>query len=280
MIVVGAPERLTATFTDSTGTLYDPSTVTFTVTLPDGTVDPGSPFTAVKDAVGEYHYDYVTSVAGIHQYYPTGTTGGVPAIGAPEVFTVAPLTTAALISVADAKQALNIDADYDGDDSELLLTVRAATDVINYLAGYTVATSVSEVLGVTCDRYGRGVIILSHPPVMTVQTLTPQLAGAPVVAAADTTLDALTGALYIPAGVGWSGPYQVEYTAGRSGVPAALQEACRILVQHMWDTQRSGATVVPGAGGDDTADMTQFGLPMRVLELVQFGGYKKPAGVA
>lgn len=275
MITVGAAEHLTAAFTAANGP-YDPAAVTFTVTLPDGTPAAGSPFEGVKDDVGLYHYDYVTTVPGIHQYYPTGTNAGVDAKGTPDVFTVAPLTTAALISLADAKEAINDDTGT-GDDLELLLMVRAATEIINGLAGYSLATTVTETLEPTVDRYGRGVIMLSHIPVLTVQSIVGALPGAAAVTVDPDSLDTMSGQYASQSA--FHGPQKVTYTAGRAGAAWSLQEACRIVVQWLWETQR-GVGTVPLGGEDEIPNQAWYGISDRVLALVNLSGNQKIAGVA
>jgi hypothetical protein len=275
MYAIGSQAHLTATFKDLSGALADPTTVTITVTLPNGTAAVGSPFTAARDSLGQYHYDYTTTVAGIHQYYSTGT-GAVAGVGLADVFTVAPATTAALISLGDAREALGRTAGVvAADDGEILLMIRAATEVINQLADYTVATTVTERVDSTVDRYGRGVIMLSHVPVMTVQTIAGTLPAAPTITVDANALDITTGE-YILGTAGFYGPQKVTYTAGRATVPAALQEACRLEVAHLWETQRGGA-VVP-FGGQET-DQTMFGFPDRVLQLVNDAGSKRFSGV-
>jgi hypothetical protein len=277
MYALGAVAHLTATFKDLSGALANPTAATIVVTLPNGTAAPGSPYTASNDSIGQYHYDYTTTAAGIHQYYPVGT-GAVVGTGLADVFTVAPLTTTALISLGDAKEALGRTAAVAAaDDGEILLMIRAATEVINQLADYTAATTVTETLDSTVDRYGRGVLVLSHAPVMTVQTITPQIPGAPTVSVDANNLDTPAGVYYLGTGVSFWGPQKVTYTAGRATVPAALQEACRLEVAHLWETQRGGA-VVP-FGGQET-EPTMFGFPERVLQLVNDAGSRRFSGVA
>ncbi|SRR6266568_1399924 len=276
MYALGAVAHLTATFKDLSGALADPTAATIAVTLPNGTAAPGSPFTATRASLGQYYYDYTTTVAGIHQYYPVGT-GAVVGTGLADVFTVAPNTTAALISLGDAKEALGRTAGVAAvDDGEILLMIRAATEVINELAGYTAATSVTETVDSTVDRYGRGVIMLSQIPVMTVQTIAGTLPAAPAVTVDANALDTISGQ-YVLGTAGFYGPQKVTYTAGRGTVPAALQEACRLEVQHLWESQRGGAPV-PFAGQE--TEPTMFGFPERVLQLVNDAGSRRFSGVA
>jgi hypothetical protein len=276
MYAVGQQAHLTATFKDVNGALFDPTTVTATITKPDGTAAAGSPFTAVRDSIGQFHYDYTTTVAGIHQWFFTGTGAG-GGVQTPDVFTVIATTTAALISLSDAKETLNyLTAEGTVDDQELLLTIRAATEVINELAGYTIVTSVTETVDSTVDRYGRGVVMLSRIPVLTVQTIVGTLPGAPTVTVDANALDIITGE-YVLGTAGFYGPQKVTYTAGRAAVPSALQEACRIEVQQLWATQRGTAATVPAGGLEGDTGMAD--LSYRIQQLIKLAGHSKNAGV-
>jgi hypothetical protein len=275
MYAVGAAVRLTAEFRDVNGALFNPTTVTATVTKPDGTTTVSG--TLTPDSVGEFHYDYITTVAGIHQWFFTGTGGG-GGVQTPDVFTVIATTTAALISLSDAKETLNyLAAEGTVDDQELLLTIRAATEIINELAGYTVATAVTETVDSTVDRYGRGVIMLSHIPVLTVQTITGTLPAAPTITVDPNALDIITGE-YVLGRLGFYGPQKVTYTAGRAAVPSALQEACRLEVQQLWATQRGTASTVPAGGVE--GDTGMYDLSYRIQQLIKLAGHSKNAGVA
>jgi hypothetical protein len=277
MYAVGAQAHLTAEFRDVNQALFDPTTVTVTVTKPDGTAAAGSPFTATRDSLGEFHYDYTTTVAGIHQWFFTGTGAG-GGVQTPDVFTVIATTTAALISLSDGKETLNyLTAEGTVDDQELLLAIRAATEVINGLAGYTIATSITETVDSTVDRYGRGVIMLSHIPVLTVQTIVGTLPSAPTVTVDPNALDIVTGE-YILGTAGFYGPQKVTYTAGRATNPSALQEACRLELQQLWATQRGTASTVPAGGVE--GDTGMYDLSYRIQQLIKLAGHSKNAGVA
>ena len=277
MYALGTPAHLTASFTDSAGTLVDPTTVTVAITLPDGTTPVGSPFAATRDSTGEYHYDYTTTAAGIYQYYFAGS-GTVTVVQVSDVFTVAPQSTSAIISLGDAKEALNKTGSTLPDDAEILLMVRAATEVINELCDYTAATSVTEILEPSVDRYARSVLMLSHVPVMTVQTITGTLPNAAIITVDQDDLDPQTGEYILGTGNCY-GPQKVTYTAGRTVVPASIQEACRMEVQYLWQTQQGGA---PSGGpfGPQETDQTTYGFPYEVRQLVERAGYKRPAGIA
>lgn len=60
----------------------------------------------------------------------------------------------------------------------------------------------------------------------------------------------------------------VQYVAGYTTVPAELVLATKLLVQHMWATQRGGSKR-PGLGGDDSGPASDFdAFPSRVEEIL------------
>lgn len=61
----------------------------------------------------------------------------------------------------------------------------------------------------------------------------------------------------------------VTYTAGMAAIPADISQAIKLLVKHLWTTQRGGAKR-PGSGGsDDMANMTSYSWPWRVDEIAR-----------
>lgn len=68
----------------------------------------------------------------------------------------------------------------------------------------------------------------------------------------------------------------VSYTAGFAAVPEDIKLAVKLLVQHMWETQRGGGKR-PGQGGDEYTPSASYAWPYRVEEIAQ--AYRGP-GVA
>jgi hypothetical protein len=240
--------------------------VTLTITLPDQTttvVTPISPTTT-----GVYTYDYQTVQAGRHRarWVGTGTNPGAQ----PEQFDVRPADPGYIISLADAKQQLNQNTS--ANDEEVRYFVEATTAVVEQLRGETIA-----VRTFTEEREVRtGKFPLARTPV---QSLTS-------VATVDGFITWDITRLHVsPAGVVAPNPYvntgllelkgwiKVVYTAGYQIVPANVGLAARIIVQHLWQTQRPergagsrstalGETSVPGMG---------YAVPNRALELLGSG---------
>ncbi len=184
-----------------------------------------------------------------------------------------------LITLQDAKDFLNIvTAD---SDTELATFITAASQmwVSRGLPGNSVGTLDEWYDG------GSTEISLRHSPVVSVTsvvetigtigyTLTQAAAGTSSSAWAY-SVDLTTGLLVRrAAGVAvcfYQGVRNVHvtYTAGLSTVPADIQQAIKLLVKHLWTTQRGGSRR-PGSGGaDDTMNMTSYSWPWRVDEIAR-----------
>jgi hypothetical protein len=277
--VIGAPVHLTTSFYDSSTppVPVDPAAVTVTITLPDGTsVNPA----AVKDSTGFYHYDFTPTLAGIHQFYFTGT-GSNAGVQLPDIFTVAALTTSALISLADAKGVLNKSLTSHTEDDEILSFIHSATEIINNECGFTVPTPFTETVTASIDGIGRQMLIVSKTPVISVSAVTPRMVGMPTIDISTLNINRESGVLYLANWFPWFGPQQVTYIAGRTYVPSALQDACKLIVQYFWETQRGGSTSIPGMGGDEMSTYGGMpGFPTRALDLMRMSPYYAAPGLA
>lgn len=261
-IAFGAAMRL-ATEVRSGGALVSPATITLTVMLPDGT-DSG-PLTPVNDGIGLYHYDFTATQPGRHigRWVTNGPTGANE-----QTFDVAPQWgEAGIISVASAKKQLNIDADDTTCDDEIADYIRAITAPVERITGAIVRRTVTETVP------GGLTLALSHAPVLEVLSVTATLTGGVGPAVADLATDTLGGVVRRKDRAWIGGPVQVTYVAGRAQVPPHVDLAARIILQHMWETQRG--TALPRFGGEDTWDPRfGFSIPRRAAELLgdQIGG--------
>jgi hypothetical protein len=276
MYVVGSPVHLTTTFTDATNAPVDPTAVTVAITLPDGTTGGGS---ATRDSTGKYHYDYTPTLSGIHQFYFAGT-GAVVATQIPDIFTVSSTSTAALISIQDAKLLMNKSLAKFTDDGEILSFIHSATDIINAECGYTLPTTRTESVG-TIWSGGQMAIMLSHTPIISVQSITPRQVSMPTIDITTLNINKEAGVIYLGNYFSWWGPQTVTYTAGRSYVPPSLQDACKIIVSYLWELQRGGSTSLPGTGGDETMTYNGMpGFPVRALDLMRMSTNYAAPGLA
>ncbi len=172
----------------------------------------------------------------------------------------------ALLTLADAKAQLNMRTSLD--DDELLYYIAAATREIERRAGAVVPRAVTEVVR---QRGGR-TLMLATRPVLSVTSATALNGG---------TLD--VSALYVASpkaglvrrtddGLISGGPWTVVYQAGRDGIPENIGLAARMLVQHLWETQRGGATLTaPRMDVSDTEGYPGlwFAVPNKVKELLE-----------
>lgn len=280
MYAIGQMLRLQGTVRDTDGNLFDPPPVKFNITTPAGVT---SVFDAVNDGVGLYHYEYTPADAGNYAWWFSGTGTVQPA----DIFTVIPAASSALVSLADVKAQLNKTgaAPFDAantDDDELWRFIQAATEIINFECGYTAPTPFAETVNLgRADYTTARFFTLTRTPVLSITSVLPQLAGAPPVIVPNLVLDSESGVVYpaINTVQAFYGPMTVHYLAGRGFVPPALQSACLLIVQDMWQSQRGGATGVPGQDVDESGPES-YGIPNRALQLMKMAPYSSGPSVA
>lgn len=257
---LGDVYRLKFTNLSPAGAPVNADTVTLTITLPDGTttvVTPVSPQT-----VGTYQHDYTTVQAGRHsaRWVGTGTNPGAYV----EAFDVRPASIDYIVSLADAKAQLNIDAATS--DEELRVYLEAATGVVErHLGQAVVKRSFTE------EHDVHGGLVLNWTPVVSLDSLE-LVDGTYSWNVADLHVSP-AGVVTSPLGVAPYGHVSVSYTAGMTVVPQHVGLATRIILQHLWDTQR-GNLGGPRAGGlADSIGVPGMGfaLPNRALELLGSG---------
>lgn len=165
--VVGDTVTLTNTFTVD-GSPTDPDTVTLTVTDPDGTTT--SP-AVTKTAVGVYEADVTVDTAGTWTYVWEGTGAAADVEdGSFEVFATAASDALNIITLGEAKNAINADLTRTSHDDELRQWVTAVSRRIDDLCGPVVARTVAA-----ADKLydgGRHAFRPKLTPVHTITTLT------------------------------------------------------------------------------------------------------------
>lgn len=275
---LGQVVRLTGTVHDTAGALFDPVSVMSNVTDPAGVTTSNA---ATRDSIGLYHYDYTPAVAGNFSWWFSGT-GTAQDV---DIFTVWPAASTALISLGDAKAHLNKTVQAfdptDTDDVELLAFIHSATSIVNNLCGYTAPTPCTETVTATVIGAGRRVLMLSKTPVLSVQSITSRQIGMPAVDIATLNINNESGIVYLGNWFQWYGPQQVAYTAGRTSVPAELQDACKVIVAWLWETQRGGGVSALALSDDQTATYGGMpGLPVRALDLMRLSPSYAAPGLA
>ncbi|WP_435252034.1 head-tail connector protein [Streptomyces tendae] len=184
----------------------------------------------------------------------------------------------ALLTLEDAKAQLNTKSDVD--DTELQAYIDSVTAVIEEFVGPVEPREVTEQHDA---GHGRRVLVLRTMPVLSLTSVTPLLVGGVSYPVDGLVLDEESGEVRRRNGGSFRGLLQVVEQAGRLSVPSTINLAARMLVQHLWRTQRPSRGGGLAGGGDDysvASPIPGFGyaVPNRVLELLQ--PYRLPPGVA
>lgn len=253
---------LTINIRDISGNLANAGTVTLTITLPDGT--PAVP-SVTNPSAGVYLCDYSPVQSGLHLVRWVAT--GANASGFSDIFDVRAATPPYITSLLDAKQFLNIASGTD--DEELRGYIEAATLVVENIVGPVVARTIVEV-----QNSGQ-VIVLNHAPVISLTSLVSVQPGGPTYNVGDLDLDPATGIVRHPiiSSIYFWGPLRVTYVAGRRQIPANMTLASRIIIGHLWETQRTqmGRTSRGGRFGTDEISFSPeigMAVPRRAVELL------------
>jgi hypothetical protein len=259
---LGAIVPLSVTITDADGDPADATQVNLTITLPDGTTDVTSNITPTS--TGIYDHDYPTVQAGRHlvRWVATGVNAGAFT----NMFEVLPAAPPQIISLRDAKKQLNIPQDSTGDDDEILDFVRATTAVCERYVGAISRTAHTE----TFDG-GKTAVLLGFYPVLTVTSVTEN---GTTLGAGDYTITAASGVL---GRVNGYSPWlflpgvknvTVAYVAGTTATAANVGQAARIILQHMWETQRPAGGGPFSQQGEEFDPRYLYSIPRRALELL------------
>ncbi|WP_411090793.1 hypothetical protein [Streptomyces sp. 049-1] len=184
----------------------------------------------------------------------------------------------ALLSLEEAKAQINSKSDVD--DVELLAYIDSVTAVIEEFIGPVEPREVTEQHDA---GYGRRVLVLRTMPVLSLTSVTPVLAGGISYPVDGLTVDGASGEVRRQNGGTFRGLLDVAVQAGRPAVTPTINLSARMLVQHLWRTQRPSRGGGLAGGGDDYSASTPipgfgFAVPNRVLELLQ--PYRLPPGVA
>lgn len=180
-----------------------------------------------------------------------------------------------LLTLEDAKAQLNITTSTN--DVELQAYIDGVTTAIEAHVGPVLPRAVQETH--ESPACGAQVLVLRQTPVISLTSVTPVLTAGVTYSVADLTVDATTGTVRRLDGGRLYGPLLFLYMAGRGDVAATIILAARLMLQHLWRTQRGSARGPVIAGGDDY-DVNEpvagwgYAIPNRVLELL--APYKLP----
>jgi hypothetical protein len=248
---------------DATAVLVNPLTASLTITLPDGTTVLPT-ITVPPATTGTFTYSHPSTLAGryVGRWFFTLTGGNTSAYV--EQFDVGAADPGYLLSLASAKKHLNIGASTLTYDDEIRDWLAGITRVVEYYVGACVPRTV-------VDYAQEGPLIrLGTSPVMSITSITPYLTAGRTYSALEVVVST-DGRIYLLTGMPFvMGPFEITYRVGRNPIPANIAQAARIILGHLWETQR-GASGLPLQGSDDSSFVPGFGyaVPNRALELLK-----------
>jgi hypothetical protein len=218
---------LTVQVKDQDAQPTDALTVSLTITEPDGTTV--SPVVVNPPAVtGLYEYDYMPTQIGRHLIRWVSTT---PNAAFTDTIDVRDLSARSIMSLASAKTHLNMTSSKD--DEEIRNMIEAVTAVIERHRGEAVVRQEVVEDNVMGDR--NRFALMKHPVIEVTEIL--NYLGIPQ----DVTkwkLDKQNGILTNYAGAGLTGDVTISYVAGYTEIPANYILAAKIILGHLWTTQR------------------------------------------
>lgn len=268
----GQPIRVSTTVRDLSGTLVNAGTLTLTVAKPDGTTQAYS--TPTNDSTGTYHQDIPASDLtqnGHYQYawVSTGTGAGV----APGEFDVYDPFEVAVLPLQDGKDALNIPqatTTYDSEIASYIATIQSSLE--RATGGPIVNRTVTERSEMMTNQT---VIPVRQRPLVSVTSITSASGGA-IDISGGLDLDVNAGLIRRKLGLPFYGPFfqwlpqvTVTYVAGwGTSVPAAFGSFARIVLQHLWSSQRGPAALPMGADATVMIPGFGFAVPNMAAELL------------
>lgn len=242
-----------------------PSTAVLTITLPDGTtVTPSVGPGAASGSDWLISYDYATTMAGLHKASWVTTGPGTAVV---DYFSVRQFIS--VISLAEAKDHLNITRVLPDGGAELRRFMQAATEVVESKAGICVRRQFTDRVSDGCRE-----LVLPRRPVLSVTSVASVWPGGPSWTAGQLVLDGEAGIVSQAAPMGlpfWYGPWDVTYACGRAVVDERFIHAAKEQLRHLWETQRGAQppSLAPGEESFATSAGWAFSVPRRVLELLE-----------
>ncbi|MFF2773352.1 head-tail connector protein [Streptomyces sp. NPDC058052] len=182
----------------------------------------------------------------------------------------------ALLTLAEAKAQLSITTTTS--DTELEAYIEAITSAIEGIVGPVENRTVIELV----EARGPTMTLL-QAPVVSLTSFVPVRDGGTALDVAGLYLYGAIGEVRRKNGSSFcGGPWTATYTAGRGTVPATINLAARIFLQHLWRTQYGSARGAASSADDYDVNEPVIGygyaVPNRVLELLE--SFKSGPGVA
>jgi hypothetical protein len=272
------PIRLSTTVRDVTGALVNAGAITLLVKLAqaDGTqLTTGTYASPANDGTGLYHQDIpVTDLAsaGHYQYTWTSTgTGAGVSFGEFDVYDAGAET--AVLPLQDAKDALNIPqatTTFDTEIQSYIATIRSSLEKAT--GGPLVNKPITERAEMLSNQT---VILVRQRPLVSVTSIA-SASGSLIDISGGLDLDVNAGTIRRKLGLPFYGPFftwlpqvTVSYIAGwGTSVPATFNTFARIVIQHLWTSQRGPAALPMGGGDMVTVPGFGFAIPNMAAELL------------
>jgi len=272
------PVRVSATVRDTTGALVNAGALTLLVKLAqaDGTqAVTGTYASPANDGTGLYHQDIpVTDLTtvGHYQYTWTATgTGAGVSFGEFDVFDA--LAETSVLPIQDAKDALNIPqatTTFDTEIASYIATIRSSLEKAT--GGPLVNRTITERSEMMQNQT---VIPVRQRPLVSVTSIA-SASGSAIDISGGLDLDTNAGLIRRKLGLPFYGPFftwlpqvNVIYVAGWGvSVPAAFNTFARIVLQHLWTSQRGPAALPMGGGEMVTVPGFGFAIPNMAAELL------------
>jgi hypothetical protein len=256
---LGQPVRVSTTVRDTAGTLVNAGTLTLVVKLAqaDGTLaTTGTYASPVNDSTGLYHVDIpAADLAALGHYsYVWTSTGTGAGVSPPADFDIIDPFEVSVLPIQDAKDALNIPQATTTSDAEIQSYIATIESSLERATGgplvNRVVTERSEMM------QNQTVIPVRQRPLVSVTSITSASGGA-IDISAGLDLDVNAGLIRRKLGLPFYGPFfgwlpmvSVTYVAGwGTSVPAAFNSFARVVIQHLWTSQR-GPAALPMGGGE------------------------------
>lgn len=260
MIDLGAEYAAAIDVYDESGSLVDPATATLTITRPDGTSADTSGLQVPPTDTGKLRFAYTTEQPGRH-IVKWATTD--PVTTWRDVFDVGTDAPPSIVSLADAKVHLQMDASVTTWDDELRAWLAGVTAAVeDYKHQVYAARSFTEKI-----RTKHHLMRLWHVPVLSLDSVT-SLDGSTTWDTDNLDVDDDTGLVRVLSGNALTRLVNVTYTAGYRVIPYNVIQASLVLLQHVWETQRGMGAIGAGViGAEEMRQTLSFTMmPRKVIE--------------
>ena len=186
-----------------------------------------------------------------------------------------------ILTLGEARAALNIPSTDSSNDSELLTVyVPAVTSIVEDVVGPVVTRAATY----TTDGQTSMIVL----PGGNVQSITTVTVNGVTLAASGYAVDLNEGAIYSASGAfawAWNYPVVVTYVAGiaanTAAVPAAIKLAARLILASLWQSDQQGYRPELGAPEQEmTPTPAGFSIPPKAYALLEPYATATVAGIA